>query len=1247
VSGLPTGLTASFSPNPSNGSTQLTLTASNTSPLGTHILTVTATYGKLTQTVSFPVVTHAQSFTIGNQGNVLVGTGSSIATSIFVNPQYGFTGSVNLTASGLPAGVTASFSANPTNGSTVLTLTASSSAALGYSRIVVTGVYGSQSASTDFLLGTVAPGFTVSIPEAITLGQGSSSTAYVTINPQNGFSGGVTLSASNLPAGVSASFSPDLVTGASIMTITAGSTAAAGAYTLIVTGTSTGASGKLTATAVASVTIHQPTFQIQSSGTTIGQGSSSQVSVYIHPEYGFAGEVSLAISGLPSGVTASILPNPITSTSIITLTANSSAAQGTYTVTVAGTSGKLTQTTTFSLTVVAPSFTLSSCESAQVVTGTSTACYLYVNPVNGFEGSVTLAPAGLPSGVTASFSPNPTVSQTILTLTASSTAPLTTTNLVITGTSGSQTSTVPVALTVVAPTFSLSSSGALSIAPGGSGSTNMYVYGVNGFTGTVRLSISGLPSGVSAAFSPASVATGSSALLTISATAAASTGTSTLTITGLSGSQKVTTTLSLTIASPSFSISPVGALFVGVGATPTSNTVFIQGNQSFSGSVQLAISGLPAGMTASFSPNPANYSSELTLQATASAIPGLYPLTITGTSGALTASTTASVSLVVPSFTIETSNAINVGRGTSATSSYLYIEPQNGFSGNVQLTVTGLPSGVSASFSPNPANPSSNQNVLTLTASPTATLGQYTATITGTSGKQTASTQITVGVFNPTFTFSSQSGSVSPGSSTTLPIYINSEYGFSSNVTLAVSGLPSGVTGSFSPNPTQNGFSTLTVQASSSAPAGEYNFTVTGTSGSQKVSTIFSLTVNAPTFSLDSPYFSAIGQGSSGTGYISVEPYPFTGSVHLTVSGLPAGVTSSFSPNPTLNGSSALTLQASSTAALGQFNVTVTGTYGSQTASTTFPITIYAPTFTVGLSENVVLGLGTSTTVTAQIQPLYGFTGSVHLTLSNLPNGVTATISPNPATQSSTVTLTASSTAALGQYNALITGTSGSQSSSTYFPISIYVPTFTLAGPYYGVTVSQGAISTTPINVNQEYGFSGNVGFAASGLPAGLTASFSPNPTTQTTTLTLAAAKTLATGTYNVTVTGTSGSQSSSLIFPVTINAGTFSVYVPQGGTLAVGSTTTVFAAYGTTNGFQGSVTFAATGLPAGVTASIGPNSTPQYAYLILAADSSVATGNYSFTITGTSGTQSSSASVPLAIVTPAFTITDLDHGSE
>jgi uncharacterized membrane protein len=317
---------------------------------------------------------------------------------------------------------------------------------------------------------------------------------------------------------------------------------------------------------------------------------------------------------------------------------------------------------------------------------------------------------------------------------------------------------------------------------------------------------------------------------------------------------------------------------------------------------------------------------------------------------------------------------------------------------------------------------------------------------------------------------------------------------------------------------------------------------------------------------------------------------------------------------------------------LGQYNVTVTGVSGSQTASTTFPITIYAPSFTVGIYGNPILGLGTSTTATAQIEQQYGFTGAVHLAITNLPKGVTATTSPNPATQSATVTFTASSTAELGDFNALITGTSGTQSYSSYFPISVYTPTFTLSGAYYGVTVSQGTVSSTPVTVDPEYGFAGKVNFTVSGLPTGLTATFSPNPTTQTTNLTLTAAKALATGTYNITVIGTSGSQRSSTTIPVTVNAGTFSVVVPDGATLPPGTSNSIYVYYSSTNGFQGDVSFAATGLPKGVTASLSSASTPQYAYIQLNVGSDAVPGSYTFTVTGTSGSLHSSVSVPLTI---------------
>jgi endoglucanase len=79
----------------------------------------------------------------------------------------------------------------------------------------------------------------------------------------------------------------------------------------------------------------------------------------------------------------------------------------------------------------------------------------------------------------------------------------------------------------------------------------------------------------------------------------------------------------------------------------------------------------------------------------------------------------------------------------------------------------------------------------------------------------------------------------------------------------------------------------------------------------------------------------------------------FTGSVALTASGLPTGVTTSFSPNPTTNGSTVLTLMAASTAAARPFTLTLTGTSGTLMASSTITVAVGSATTTGGGSCHI------------------------------------------------------------------------------------------------------------------------------------------------------------------------------------------------------------------------------------------------------------------------------------------------------
>ncbi|CRK62072.1 Alkaline phosphatase precursor (APASE) [Alloactinosynnema sp. L-07] len=106
--------------------------------------------------------------------------------------------------------------------------------------------------------------------------------------------------------------------------------------------------------------------------------------------------------------------------------------------------------------------------------------------------------------------------------------------------------------TTPTPSFTLAANPAsVSVAPGGSATTTATVTSTGGFSAATNLTVSGLPSGVTASVSPSSVtpaANGSaSATVTVSASGSAATGTSTVTVTGTSGSLSKTATFSLTV----------------------------------------------------------------------------------------------------------------------------------------------------------------------------------------------------------------------------------------------------------------------------------------------------------------------------------------------------------------------------------------------------------------------------------------------------------------------------------------------------------------------------------------------------------------------------------------------------------------------------------------------------------------------------------------------------------------------------
>jgi hypothetical protein len=102
-----------------------------------------------------------------------------------------------------------------------------------------------------------------------------------------------------------------------------------------------------------------------------------------------------------------------------------------------------------------------------------------------------------------------------------------------------------------------------------------------------------------------------------------------------------------------------------------------------------------------------------------------------------------------------------------------------------------------------------------------------------------------------TMQLSSTSGTVQAGGGTrTVVSFRASRYLYGTAVDLSVSGLPNGVTASFSPQPTRIGdSSTLTLTTASTSPAGAFPVTVIAiTEGNDPIgtSTTFGLMINAP-----------------------------------------------------------------------------------------------------------------------------------------------------------------------------------------------------------------------------------------------------------------------------------------------------------------------------------------------------------------------------------------------------------------
>jgi hypothetical protein len=344
-----------------NGSATITVAGS---ALATATDTLTATYTPDTASSTVyngatgsntVTVTSAPtpSFTLSNGGNITVTAGATTGntSSITAAPTNGFTGVVNLscavtvapTGATSPAtcGVTNSINisgANPVNAT--VTVNTTSATTPGAYAVTVTGVSSAISQITVVGVTVTAyvppPGFTLSSSGGITVSRGATSgnTTTITVTPNGGFTGSVTLSAVLTASPAGASNSPTFSFGSTSPVVISGSSAGTGTLT------------------------------VSTTPATIGALNRPQMRGLPWYTAGGTALACLFLCGIPGrgrrmrGVFWAFLLLAFLACGVVSCGGNSAGGNGnpgttpgSYTVTVTGSSGASTQTTTVNLTV--------------------------------------------------------------------------------------------------------------------------------------------------------------------------------------------------------------------------------------------------------------------------------------------------------------------------------------------------------------------------------------------------------------------------------------------------------------------------------------------------------------------------------------------------------------------------------------------------------------------------------------------------------------------------------------------------------------------------------------------------------------------------------------------------------------------------------------------------------------------------------------------------------------------------------
>ena len=1080
--GLPTGVTATWNNNTITigGTPTVAGTFNYSIPLTGGCGTVSATG---TITVLINTVTNASAT-------------PSLCVNTTLSPDVTFT-TTGATGIGMPTGLPAGMSANWNNNTITISGTPTATGTFNYS-IPLTGGCGTVNATGTI---TVVASNTAAAPAPRTLCINTSLTPAITIATTGATGIGTP---SGLPAGVNATWSNNIIT-------ISGTPTASGTfnYTIPLTG------GCGTVSATGTITVNPVnTAAAPSANPSLCINTSLTPSITIAT----TGATGIGTAtGLPTGVTATWSNNTITISGTPTV-----AGTFNYTIPLTGGCGTVSATGTITVlinTVSNASATPSICVNTALspdVTFTTTGATGIGSPTN------------LPAGLTATWANNAIMISGTPTATGTFnyTIPLTggCGNVNATGTItvvASNTAAAPAPRTLcintaLTPGISIATTGATGI-------------------GTAT----GLPTGVTA--------TWSNNTITISGTPTAfGTFNYSIPLTGGCGTVSATGTITVNPVNTAATPSANPSLCINDPLTPI--TIATTGATGIG-----TPTGLPTGVTATLNNNTITISGTPTVAGTFN-----YSIPLTGGCG--TVSATGTITVLVNTVSVASANP-SLCVNTSLSPSITFTTTGATGIGSA----TNLPAGLTATWA---------NNTITISGTPTATgTFNYTIPLTGGCGNINATGTITVVATNT---------AAAPSANPTLCI----NTALAPSITIATTGatgigtptgLPAGVNATWANN-------SITISGTPTA-SGTFSYTIPLTGGCGTVNATGTITVT--------PANTAATPSANPTLCINDQLTPITiattGATGIGAAiGLPTGVTATWNNNT-------ITISGTPSVA-GIFNYSIPLTGGCATVTATGTITVLINTVTAPTPRSVCINEVLSPSIT------FTTTGATGI---GAPAGLPAGL--NAVWNNSTITISGTPTAT-GTFNYSIPLTGGCGIVNATGSITVIAANTAAAPAPRTICINTSLSPSITIATTGATGIG-----AATGLPAGVTATWNNN------TITISGTPT-ASGTFNYSIPLTGGCGTVNATGTITVTPNNTTTSASSTPSLCINTTLSPDITF-TTTGATG--IGAATGLPAGVTATWNNNT-----ITVSGTPTAAGTFNYSIPLTGGCGTVNATGTI-------------------